>query len=119
MLRPNRSVAGERGQPASQTRSPWLAPFALTVSALPLIYLAVPPALALPSISLLLLLAGFGVAACAHFTGRAAEPERLGPKDIAGALVLLGFAAALLSDAEQALAALDQLHTGLIASGPL
>ena len=94
-------------------------PFAATVSVLPLAYLVVPPALVLPAIGLLLLLAGFAIAACARSGGRAVERERLGAKDIAGALVLLGFAAVLLSDAEQALAALDQLHTGLIASGPM
>jgi hypothetical protein len=85
---------------------------------LPLAYQVVPPALVLPAIGLLLLLAGFGIAACARLTGAVVERERLGAKDVAGALVLLGFAAVLLSDAEQALAALDQLHSGLIASGP-
>jgi hypothetical protein len=100
-------------------RSPWLVPLAATVLVLPLAYLMVPPALVLPAIGLLLLIAGFGTAACARLARAAVEPERLGPRDIAGALVLLGFAAVLLSDAEQALAALDQLHTGLIASGPM
>jgi hypothetical protein len=89
------------------------------MSMLPLAYLVVPPALVLPAVGLLLLLAGFGIAACTRLTGAAVERERLGAQDIAGAFVLLGFAAVLLSDAEQALAALDQLHTGLIASGPM
>jgi hypothetical protein len=116
--RSNRSVVDGRISPANERHSPWLLPFAATVSMLPLAYLVIPPALVLPAIGLLLVLAGFAIAACAHLAGASVEPERLGAKDIAGALVLLGFVAVLLSDAEQALAALDQLHTGLIASGP-
>jgi len=92
---------------------------AATVLALPAMHLVMPPALALPATSLMLLLAGFTVAACAHWTGHAAEAERLGPKDVAGALVLLGFAAALLSDAETALASIEHWQIGLIASGPM
>ena len=118
MPRSNRSVVG-RASRASEGRSPSLVPFAATVSMLPFAYLVVPPALVLPAISLALLIAGFGIAAYAFLTGAADPPDRLGAKDIAGALVLLGFAAVLLSDAEQALAALDRLHTGLIASGPM
>jgi len=117
--RPNRSVIGGRIYPAIEGRSPWLLPFAVTVSLLPLAYLVMPAALVLPAIGLLLLFAGFGIAACVHLAGVAVERGRLGAQDIAGALVLLGFAAVLLSDSEQALAALDQLHTGLIASAPL
>jgi hypothetical protein len=117
--RPNRSVVGGRISPATEGRSPWLLPFAAIVSMLPLAHLVVPPALVLPAIGLLLLLAGFAIAACARSTAAAVEPERVGAQDIAGALVLLGFAALLLSDSEQALAVLDQLHTGLIASGPI
>lgn len=105
--------------PASHARSPWLMVLAATVLALSPMYLALPPALALPATSLLLLLAGFTVAACAYWTGHAAEAERLGAKDVAGALVLLGFAAALLSDAEAVLATLEQWHIGLIAAGPM
>ena len=92
---------------------------AATVLALPAMHLVMPPALALPATSLMLLLAGFTVAACAHWTGHGAEAERLGPKDVAGALVLLGFAAALLSDAETALASIEHWQIGLIASGPM
>lgn len=92
---------------------------AAIVLALPAMYLVMPPALALPTTSLLLLLAGFTVAAWACWTGQAAEAERLGPKDVAGALVLLGFAAALLSDAEMALASIEHWQIGFIASAPM
>jgi hypothetical protein len=92
---------------------------AATVLALPAMYLVMPPALALPAVSLMLVLAGFAVAARAYWAGRAAEVERLGPNDLAGALVLLGFAAALLSDAETALATIERWHIGLIAAGPM
>ena len=89
------------------------------VLALPVMFLALPPALALPAISLLLLFVGFAIAACAHWTGHATEADRLGPNDVAGALVLLGFAAALLSDAEMALATIEQWQVGRIAAGPM
>jgi hypothetical protein len=116
--RPDRSV-GRRALPASQAGSRWLLALAATVLAVPVVHLVVPPALALPAISLLLLLAGFAIAAFAYWTGRTADAERLGPKDVAGALVLLGFAAALLSDAESALATIEQWQIGLIAAGPM
>jgi hypothetical protein len=105
--------------PASQARSPWLTVLAGAVLVLPLVYLALPPALTLPAISLMLLLAGFAVAACAYWVGLEPEAGRLGAKDVAGALVLLGFAAALLSDADAALATIGQWQTGLIAAGPM
>ncbi len=105
--------------PVSQIRSPWVLALAAIISTLPLVHLAMPPALALPAISLLLVLAGFVVGAYAYWTGRTSEDHRLGAKDVAGALVLLGFAAALLSDAELALAALDEWRAALVASRPM
>jgi hypothetical protein len=105
--------------PVSQIRSPWVLALAAIISTLPLVHLAMPPALALPAISLLLVLAGFVIAACAHWTGPTPEDHRLGARDVAGALVLLGFAAALLSDAELALAALDEWRAALVASRPM
>jgi hypothetical protein len=70
--------------------------------------------LALPMLSIALLGAGFVIAAALYFRRRSvpqqtAEPAWL----IAGALVLVGFAAALLSDGDGALVALDGLHSGL------
>jgi hypothetical protein len=65
--------------------------------------------LALPAISFGLLAAGFLVATSLLLRrrmGRAAEPAWL----FAGALVLLGFVAALLSDGDGALIALDGMH---------
>ena len=61
----------------------------------------------------------FVIAACAHWTGPTPEDHRLGARDVAGALVLLGFAAALLSDAELALAALDEWRAALVAAAPM
>ena len=93
---------------------------AAIVSMVPLILLATPPALVLPVASLLLLLAGFGLAAAGHWTGHPIEHDRLGARDVAGALMLLGFAAALMSDAEQVLAQLDQWqHAGAVAWQPM
>jgi hypothetical protein len=105
--------------PVSQVRSSWLLALVAIVSMLPLVHLAMPPALALPAISLLLVLAGFVIGACAYWTGRTPEDHRFGPKDVAGALVLLGFAAALLSDSELALAALDEWRVALVSSAPM
>jgi hypothetical protein len=115
---PDRSLGG-RALPASQIRSPWLLALAAIISTLPLVHLAMPPTLALPAISLLLVLAGFVIGAYAYWTGRTPEVHRLGPKDVAGALVLLGFAAALLSDTELALTALDEWRAALAASAPM
>jgi hypothetical protein len=118
MPRPDRSV-GRRALPAAQADSRWLVALAAIVLALPIVHLAVPPALVLPAVSLLLLATGFSVAAFAYWAGHTAEADRLGPKDVAGALVLLGFAAALLSDATAALATIEQWHTALIAAAPM
>jgi hypothetical protein len=89
------------------------------ILALPLVCLAVPPELALPTVSVLLLVTGFGVAGGAYLAGHQAVPDRIGARDVAGSLVLLGFAAALLSEDEQALALLERLHAGVVASGQM
>jgi hypothetical protein len=75
--------------------------------------------LALPVLSIALLAAGFAVAAGLYLLRRhvrqgASESAWL----LAAALVLLGFAGALLSDGNAALIALDGMHTGLtVAAG--
>lgn len=63
--------------------------------------------LALPLLSLLLLGAGFGLAAALLLTGQGGGTAWI----VAGAVVFLGFAAALLSDGPEALAQLDRLQT--------
>jgi len=83
-----------------------------------LLYLSPPPAgLVLPALSVLLLAGGFGLAAG---TWLRLLPQRLGGArsyDIAGALVFLGFAAALVGDSAQTIALLDEMQArGLTAS---
>ena len=69
--------------------------------------------LALPVLSIALLAAGFLTAASAYlFKGRNQHQTAQSHSVVAGALVLLGFAAALLSDSEGALVALDAIHAG-------
>lgn len=67
--------------------------------------------LALPLLSLLLLGAGFGLAAALLLTGQRVGQGRGTAWVVAGAVVFLGFAAALLSDGPEALAQLDRLQT--------
>ena len=63
------------------------------------------PVLILPAASLVLLIAGFGLAlACWH---RTAREGRLGYRDVAGALVFVGFAAAILTNGDGLAALLD------------
>lgn len=118
MHRPNRTATG--GLIAVlQARLPWVLAMAATIAALPLLSSTVPVPLVLPLLSVLLVSSGLAVAASAHRAGTAPARDRIGAKDVAGALVLLGFAAAMFSDTELALAAFDQLQTGVVASGPL
>jgi hypothetical protein len=66
--------------------------------------------LALPAISFGLLAAGFVVAASLLLRRRMAQANAEPAWLLAGALVLLGFVAALLSDGDGALIALDGMH---------
>ena len=75
-----------------------------------------PHPLVLPAVSATLLLAGFATAAGAWWTGAAARTDRIGARDIAGALVLLGFAAALLSSGDQSIALMDGWQNAIAAA---
>ncbi|MBX9592202.1 MAG: hypothetical protein K2X43_23160 [Hyphomonadaceae bacterium] len=66
--------------------------------------------LALPLISLLLVTSGFLVATALLLTGSRIGKSHTTAWVIAGALVFLGFAAALVSDGHDALARLERLH---------
>ena len=70
-----------------------------------------PLALVLPALSVLFVLTGFAIAAALWLAGVPISEAREGRWEIAGALVFAGFAAALLSDGEQALALLEQLKS--------
>ena len=76
-----------------------------------------PPALVLPFLSAVLVAGGMGLAAVAWLRGTRTEHGRTGSYEVAGALVFLGFAAALLADSDQALALFEELQTkGLTAA---
>lgn len=72
--------------------------------------------LALPLLSMLLLGAGFVLAAALMLAGRRIGQSLGSAWVAAGALVFLGFAAALLSDGPEALAQLERMQTHSIAS---
>lgn len=72
--------------------------------------------LALPLLSLLLLAAGFILAAVLFLSGSRIGTSHATAWTIAAALVFLGFAGALLSDGHEALALLERMHTQGIAT---
>jgi len=76
-----------------------------------LIMVQLPGALALPAFSTLLVLSGLGLAAASHFKGLRMEHGGTDSYTIAGLLVFLGFAIALLTDAEQTLVFFDEMET--------
>jgi hypothetical protein len=56
---------------------------------------------------------GFGIASGLYLSGHRMQPERHPAWDLAGLLVFMGFAAAILTDVTEALAAFDQLSTNI------
>ena len=103
---PQRRSSGWRS--AQQTwiaASRWnIAAFCVPVIAMSLAFL-LPAALILPVLSIVLLAAGFGLAIANYFAARRGGILR----DLAGALVLFGFAAVLMCDPERALMAFAEL----------
>ena len=67
--------------------------------------------LVLPALSLLMVLFGFALAGGLYVAGFRLEQGPAAAWNTAGALVFLGFAAALLTDVDGALAVLEQLET--------
>src|SRR4030095_6400917 len=72
--------------------------------------LRLPTALILPALSTLLVFSGFGLAAASYLKGFRTEHVRTDCYTIAGLLVYLGFAAALLTDAEQTLMSFEEME---------
>jgi hypothetical protein len=70
----------------------------------------VPAALVLPTLAVLLVLTGVFLGVYRLLAGRSHSTVSEALTDVAGALVLLGFAAAILSDKAEAVAALGALH---------
>lgn len=95
--------AGSTGQDISSLA--WVVPLSVgAVAVLGTTKLLAGP-LVLPALSITLLTAGFVLASAVWLSGR----RRQGAWYVAGGLVLLGFAAGLLSDGHEALIELDRL----------
>lgn len=91
--------------------SGWLLGAALLGAAGIAAFTTLPPGLFLPALAVLLTGAGFSLAAGLFLTGaRIGDGSGIGWQ-VAGALVFLGFAAALLGDSEQALRVFERLAT--------
>ena len=70
-----------------------------------------PVALVLPTMSILMVVAGFIVAAILYLSGSRMGRGSSGAWEAAGALMFLGFAAAILTDDRQAMVLFDQMET--------
>lgn len=78
------------------------------VTAIAVIARSIPVALILPLLSTIALFCAFALAAFAWLRGIRRDGKRLTSWDVAGALALVGFAAAIMSSPETALAMFEQ-----------
>lgn len=93
--------------------SRWLGP-SLAAPALFLALTALLPGpLVLPAVSLVLLLAGFGLAAVNRLAPAALPVRHAKRRDLAAVLVFIGFAAAILTDGADALRVMAEIETAL------
>ena len=90
----------------------WMAVTLLFGCAALLLSAYLPPALLLATMSVLMVVVGFSLAAAWWLAGRSAG----GLKELAAALVFLGFAGTILTDSGQALSQLQQLETRALAA---
>ena len=68
-----------------------------------------PEPLVMPAIAILLVGAGMGIAAGLHMAGYRLGADGHHAWDVAGLMVFVGFAAAIMTDSAGALATLDQI----------
>ena len=85
-------------------------------STYPSIYTLLPAPLVLPAMSVLMVAGGFAIAAVLYLAGRRLEREPSAGWLIAGAFLFLGFAAALMSDSDTAVALLEQMQATSLAA---
>jgi len=78
-----------------------------------LMWARVPTPLILPALSVCLVLAGFTLAGVLYLAGSRLRGSFSAAWEVACALVFLGFAAAILSDARAAVAEVDAIYSGL------
>jgi hypothetical protein len=98
----------ERPAPGSAV---WILPSAVVCVAALLLAALLPGALVLPAMSIVLAATGFALAAGLYLTGHRMGRNGTPGWDMAAALVFFGFAAALLTNTGEALAALGELRT--------
>ncbi|HZA02075.1 MAG TPA: hypothetical protein VE665_07325 [Hyphomicrobiaceae bacterium] len=101
--------AGRKGDQHAGRSVAWVVMAILLGGAAALISTHLPMPLVLPALSVLFVVTGFAIAAALWLAGVPLGGVRDGRWEIAGALVLVGFAAAILTDGEQALALLEQM----------
>jgi hypothetical protein len=89
----------------------WCALAVAPISAGGLLLLQTPSGLVLPLLSSVLVVTGLVLAAAAYVRGIQIERVWVGPYEVAGALVFVGFAAALMAQTDQALAVFGQIET--------
>src|SRR5262249_46229250 len=73
----------------------------------------VPASLILPALSVCMVVAGFAIASLVYLAGSRWRGALASAWEVACALVFLGFAAAILGDASDAVVLLDAIHAGL------
>jgi len=102
------------------TSRPLLASVLIVLAALSaMTTLRLPMALMLPALSTLLVLSGFGLAAASYLSSLRTGHVCTDCNSVAGLLVYLGFAAALLTDAEQTLTFIEEMEAqGLAGMAP-
>ena len=103
-------LAGGRIAPDAGHATAWTVLTALVAAAAVFMAAQLPSALVLPAMSLLMILAGLALAA-GSWLARGGMAQGLGmAREVAGILVFFGFAAAMLTDKADALAALARLE---------
>jgi len=81
-----------------------------------LLLLRAPAEVVLPVLSTVSVASGLVLAGLCYLRGFRPESERVGPYEVAGALLFVGFAAALMTDTEQAFAIFEQFEAGGLAT---
>ncbi len=108
-------LAAERTAPDASHATAWTVLTALVATAAAFMAAHLPPALVLPAMSLLMILAGLALAAGSWFARGGMAQDFGMAREIAGILVFFGFAAAMLTDKADALTALARLEAQSLA----
>jgi hypothetical protein len=96
----------------------WIGATALLTAATLSLALVLPAPLVLPALSILFACVGFATAGGMYISGHRLKRHHHPAWEFAGLLVFLSFAAAILADVSEALAALEQLSTRAATQAP-